>query len=106
MANFTLPESSGYNAGESVIVDPRGKILAIHPSKSEDGIVEAEIPIAAFREGRTIPSYSLEITEHIFDQYQQEVSMNHLDLPKDDLPQTGKEMKVLIDSISHYLNPR
>ena len=30
--------------------------------------------------------------------------MNHLDLAKDELPQTGKEMKVMIDSISRYLN--
>ncbi|MEO1546862.1 MAG: nitrilase-related carbon-nitrogen hydrolase [Bacteroidota bacterium] len=104
MANFTLPEESGYNAGESLIVGPDGKVLAKHPSKSEDGIIEAKIPIAAFRANRKIPSYSLDIVRPIFDQYQQEVPMNHLDLAKDELPQTGKEMKVMIDSISRYLN--
>ncbi|MEM6893079.1 MAG: nitrilase-related carbon-nitrogen hydrolase [Bacteroidota bacterium] len=104
MANFTLPKESGYNAGESLIVGPDGKVLAKHPSKSEDGIIEAKIPIAAFRANRKIPSYSLDIVRPIFDQYQQEVPVNHLDLPKGELPQTGKEMKVMVDSISRYLN--
>ncbi len=104
MANFTLPEESGYNAGESVIVGPDGKIIAMHPSKSEDGIVEAAIPIAAFRKDRKIPNYSLDIVKPIFEQYQQEIPINHLDLPKEQLPQTGKEMKTLVDSISRYLH--
>ena len=104
MANFTLPLESGYNAGESIIVGPEREILAKHPSKTEDGIIEAAIPIAEFRKNRRIPNYSLDITKHIFDQYQQEVPINHLDMPTKELPQTGKEMKVLIDSISRYLN--
>ena len=104
MANFTLPASSGYNAGESIIVSPNREILAKHPSKTEDGIIEAKIPIAAFRLNRKIPNYSLDITMPVLSQYHQEVPINHLDLPKEDLPQTGKEMKVLIDSISRYLN--
>ena len=104
MANFTLPLESGYNAGESMIVGPDGKIIAKHPSKSEDGIIEARIPIAEFRKNRKIPSYSLDIVQPIFKQYQQEVPINHMDLPKEKLPQTGKEMKVYVDSISRYLN--
>ena len=104
MANFTLPLESGYNAGESLIVGPDGKVMAKHPSKSEDGIIEAKIPIAEFRKNRKIPSYSLDIVQPIFEQYQQEVPINHMDLPKEKLPQTGKEMKVYVDSISRYLN--
>ena len=104
MANFTLPPDSKYNAGESVIVGPDGKVLAKHPSKSEDGIIEAEIPIAEFRKNRKIPPYSLEITQPVFEQYQQEVPINHLDLPKEKLPQSGVEMKAMIDSLSRYLN--
>jgi len=104
MANFTLPASSGYNAGESLIVSPDREILAKHPSKTEDGIIEAKIPIAAFRKGRKIPNYSLDITMPVLQQYQQEVPINHLDISKEELPQTGKEMKVLIDSVSRYLN--
>lgn len=104
MANFTLPQESGYNAGESMIVGPDGKVISKHPSKSEDGIIEAKIPIAAFRKNRKLPSYSLDIVKPIFNQYQQEVPINHMDIPKEKLPQTGKEMKVMIDSISRYLN--
>jgi len=102
MANFTLPVSTGYNAGESIIVNPYGDILAKHPSKEEDGIVEAKIPIATFRKDRTIPNYSLEITKPVFEQYQQEIPINHLDIKKEKLPKTGEEMKMLLDSISRY----
>ncbi len=106
MANFTLPISTGYNAGESVILDPNGKILAKHPSKEEDGIVEAKIPIAAFRKDRTIPNYALEMTEPVFQQYQQEIPINHLNIEKNKLPKTGEEMKLLMDSISRYNPPK
>ncbi len=106
MANFTLPVSTGYNAGESVIVDPHGKILAKHPSKEEDGIVEAKIPIAAFRKDRTIPNYALEMTKPVFEQYLQEIPINHLNMKKSKLPKTGEEMKALMDSISRYNPPK
>lgn len=104
MANFTLPLESGYNAGESIIVSPDRKLLAKHPSKTEDGIIEAIIPIKAFRQNRKIPNYSVDITMPVLHEYKQEVPINHIDLPADQLPKTGKEMKILIDSISRYLN--
>ncbi len=106
MANFTLPISTGYNAGESVIVSPHGEILEKHPSKENDGIVEAKIPIAAFRKDRTIPNYALEMTKPVFEQYLQEIPINHLNVKKENLPQTGQEMKVLFDSISRYNPPK
>ncbi|MEP3208131.1 MAG: nitrilase-related carbon-nitrogen hydrolase [Maribacter sp.] len=106
MANFTLPASTGYDAGESVIVGPNGDILAKHPSKEDDGIVEAKIPIASFRKDRTIPNYALKMTNPVFEQYLQEIPINHLDLEKEKLPKTGQEMKLLIDSISRYNPPK
>ncbi len=106
MANFTLPVSTGYNAGESVIVGPNGDILAKHPSKEDDGIIEAKIPIAAFRKDRTIPNYALEMTKPVFEQYKQEIPINHLNMKKESLPKTGAEMKTLMDSISRYNPPK
>lgn len=106
MANFTLPKSTGYDAGESIIVAPNGDVLAVHPSKEEDGIVAAKIPIAAFRRDRTIPNYALQMTKPVFEQYKQEVPINHLEMEKDKLPKTGQEMKLLMDSISRYNPPK
>jgi len=36
-------------------------------------------------------------------QYRQEVPINHLELPTEDLPKTGQEMKMLFDTISLFL---
>jgi len=101
MANiaFDIP---GYNAGESVIVNNKGKILAKSPSKTEDDIIEAEIPIAEFRKNRTQPSFALEMSMPVIQQYVQEHPINHLDIPPEDLPKTGEEMKALLNSISRY----
>ena len=104
MANFTLPVSTGYNAGESVIVDNKGKVIAKHPSKEEDGIIEATIPIAAFRKGRKIPNYAYEMVKPVFNQYKQEIPINHLEIPRESLPKTGQEMKILFDTLSRFLN--
>jgi len=43
------------------------------------------------------------MVQEIFSQYQQEIPMNHLDMPIDQLPQTGEEMKELFDELSRYL---
>ena len=106
---FDIP---GYAAGESVIVDNKGKILAQSESLTEDDIIEAQIPIADFRagklgrgsgpKGRTIPVYALEMTKPVLDQYVQEFPLNHLDLPREELPETGQEMKALMDGVSRY----
>ncbi|MCB2107940.1 MAG: hypothetical protein KDE14_09585, partial [Rhodobacteraceae bacterium] len=83
MSNITFPPESGIPAslgGGSLIVDNRGKILAEDPSNNE-AFIEAEIPIAKFREGRKIPRYAMEVTKPVFEQYVQEVPLNHLDLP-------------------------
>ena len=82
---------------------PKLEILAQDPTTDEEGIIEAEIPIAEFRRNRKIPNYALELVEPVFAQYQQEIPINHLDMPDDQLPATGKAMKKLFDRISRYM---
>jgi predicted amidohydrolase len=106
MSNITFPPDSGVPAsfgGGSLIVGPMGKVLAEDPSNNE-AIVEAEVPIAAFRKGRTIPRFPLEVVAPVFDQYVQEVPLNHLDLPPGKLPQSTKDMKDLLDRNSRWKN--
>jgi predicted amidohydrolase len=106
MSNITFPPESGVPAdfgGKSLIVDPRGRVLAEDPSNN-DSVIEAEIPIAEFRRGRTIPRYPLEVVAPVFGQYVPEVPLNHLDMPADELPQTNQDMKSLIDRVSRWLN--
>ncbi len=105
MSNITFPPESGVPAnlgGGSLIVDPRGKVLAEDPSNNES-FIEAEIPIAKFRQGRSIPRYPLDVVKPVFDQYQQEVPLNHLDVPAKELPQTNEDMKKLLDRNSRWL---
>ena len=64
-----------------------------------------QIPIAEFRENRQLPQYTLELTQHVFDQYVEEIPQNHMDVPPEDLPVDGKEMKQLLDERSRWLNP-
>ena len=107
MSNITFPPESGVPAsagGGSLIVDPRGKVLAEDPSNNES-FIEAEIPIAKFRQGRKIPRYPLEVVKPVFDQYVQEVPLNHLDMPAKDLPQSTADMKGLLDRVSRWMKP-
>jgi predicted amidohydrolase len=105
MCNITFPPGSEAApfGGQSLIVGPRGQVLAEDPSNNE-GIIEAEIPIAEFRRNRTIPHYPLEVVAPVFDQYVQETPLNHMDLPPAELPATGKDMAGLIDRTSRWLN--
>ncbi|WP_371397831.1 nitrilase-related carbon-nitrogen hydrolase [Fretibacter rubidus] len=99
---FDIP---GYSAGESVIIGPKAKILAKSKSLTEDDIIEAEIPIAEFRKNRKIPNYAYEMTKPVLDQYIQEFPINHMDLPRDQLPETGVAMKELMESVSRFNHP-
>jgi len=105
MSNICFPPGSEAEklGGKSLIVGPRGDVLAEDPTNNES-IIEAEIPIAAFRKGRRIPRYPLEVVQPVFQQYRPEVGLNHMDLPRDQLPATGEDMKSLIDRISRWLN--
>lgn len=106
MSNITFPSDSdwAHMGGGSLIVDPDGKVLAEDESNSES-IITAEIPIAAFREGRRINRYPMEVVQPVYDQFIDEVPLNHLDLPPGELPQTGEQMKALMDDQSRWLNP-
>lgn len=107
MSNITFPPDSGVPAsagGGSMIVDNRGEILAEDHSSNES-FIEAEIPIAKFRQGRRIPRYPLDVVRPVFDQYVPELPLNHLDLPADQLPQSTADMKNLLDNRSRWLNP-
>jgi len=102
MTNIAFPESTGFKAGESIIAGPNGEILAKDPSVDQDGIIEATIPIAAFRANRKIPNYAYEMTKPVLDQYVQEFPLNHLDMPREALPETGQDMKAMMESVSRF----
>lgn len=104
MANiaFDIP---GYKAGESVIVNNKGKTIAKSPSLTEDDIIEAEIPMAEFRKNRKIPNFALDVTMPVISQYRQEFPLNHMDLPREDLPETGVAMKEMMESVSRFNHP-
>jgi predicted amidohydrolase len=102
MTNIAFPLSDQFRAGESIIVDPKGNILAKDPSVDQDGIIEAEIPIAEFRKGRKIPNYALDMVQPVFEQYIQEFPINHMNLPREELPETGEEMKAMMEGVSRW----
>ena len=106
MSNITFPPD-GPNAkygGGSLIVGPNGRVLAEDPTNNES-IIEAQIPMAEFRKERRIPRFPLEVVAPVFEQYQQEVPLNHLDLPPEALPKTRADMRDLLDERSRWLNP-
>ncbi|MDP6673456.1 MAG: hypothetical protein QGH93_01205, partial [Gammaproteobacteria bacterium] len=78
-------------------------VLAEDPSNNE-GIIEAEIPIAELRKNRRIPRFPLQVVAPVFAQFQQEAPLNHMDIPAEQLPKTREEMKALLDNVSRWLN--
>ncbi len=106
MSNITFPEGApvpeGFG-GKSLIVGPRGQVLAEDPSNNES-VIEAELNIAELRKDRRIPRYPMEVVRPVFEQFQQELPLNHLDLPREELPQTRQDMKALLDRVSRWLN--
>ena len=106
MSNITFPSDPNFPpgfGGKSLIVGPGGEILAQEPTDKE-AVIEAELNIAELREGRRLPRYPIEMVRPIFDQFRQELPLNHLDLPPDQLPQTRQDMKDLLDRESIWLN--
>ncbi|MEE2902051.1 MAG: nitrilase-related carbon-nitrogen hydrolase [Myxococcota bacterium] len=101
MAN--IPHESKYG-GRSLVVNPEGEVVAQAQGNLTETIVTARIPIGDFRRGRMLPQYTTEFTRHIFEQYQPEIPMDHLDLPEEELPVNGSAMKALLDRISRWLN--
>ena len=80
-------------------------MLAEDPSNDE-AIIEAEIDMAALRQGRGrprhIPHYPMGVVDPVFKQYVEEFPLNHLDVPVEQLPDSGQEMKVLMDKQSRW----
>ncbi|WP_076418237.1 carbon-nitrogen hydrolase family protein [Colwellia sp. UCD-KL20] len=103
MSNIVFPREMQIPAGHSVIVSPQAKILVKEESQYDEAIISAQIPIAKFRKDRRIPNYALEMVQPIFEQYQQEIPINHLDLPEEKLPETGEAMKNLFDKQSRWI---
>jgi predicted amidohydrolase len=106
MSNIVFPPDSrgAPYGGNSLIVSPDGEVLAEAPGNVE-AIISAEIPIAEFREGRTIPRYPLEVVAPVFEQYRQEIPLNHMDLPADQLPPTREAMGEHLDRLSRWIHP-
>lgn len=106
MSNITFPSDPNFPpgfGGNSLIVAPGGKILAQQKGDAE-AVIEAEIEIAKLREDRRLPRYPLDVVKPVFDQFQQEMPLNHLDVPREELPQTRQDMKKLMDRKSKWLN--
>ncbi|MEE4185864.1 MAG: nitrilase-related carbon-nitrogen hydrolase [Gammaproteobacteria bacterium] len=104
MSNIIFPPDSEAAplGGGSLIVAPDGRVLAEAPGNDEM-IITAEIPIAELRRDRRIPRYPLEVVAPVFEQYRDEIPLNHLDLPADELPATRAEMGALLDRVSRWL---
>ncbi len=104
MSNIIFPDDSpaAPQGGNSLIVGPSGEVLA-QAAGNVEAVIEAEIPIAEFRAGRTIQRYPLEMLQPVFSQYQGEVPLNHLDLLPEQLPQTRLDMAALLDRVSRWL---
>lgn len=106
MSNITFPSNPNFPegfGGNSLIVAPGGRILAQQQGDAE-AVIEAEINIAELRKDRRIPRYPMEIVKPVFDQFVQEVPLNHLDMPVEELPQSREDMKKLMDEKSRWLN--
>ena len=106
MSNITFPSDPNFPpgfGGNSLIVAPGGRILAQEVGDQE-AVIEAELNIAELREGRRLPRYPLDVVKPVFDQFEQEMPLNHLDIPRDQLPQTRQDMKKLMDEKSKWLN--
>jgi len=85
--NIGFPESSGTRDEGTVIVDPRGTVLAKTSNHHED-IITARIPIAEFRKTRRVQELPVAILLPVLQQYQPLFQPNAF-LEK--LPQTYQE---------------
>ena len=103
MSNIIFPPNLPHShyGGGSVIVSNKGKVMAKGEGNNE-AIIYATIPIKEFRKNRTIPHYPLSVTKEVFDQYREEIPLNHLDMPSDKLPVDRPAMRKYFDSISNW----
>ncbi len=85
--NIGFPESSGTRDEGTVIVDPRGTVLAKTDNHHED-IITARIPIADFRKTRRVQELPMALMLPVFQQYQPTFQPNAF---MDKLPGTYQE---------------
>jgi predicted amidohydrolase len=85
--NIGFPESSGTRDEGTVIVDPRGTVLAKTDNHHED-IITARIPIADFRKTRRAQELPMALMLPVFQQYQPTFQPNAF---MDKLPATYQE---------------
>lgn len=90
--NIGFPESSGTRDEGTVIVDPRGTVLAKTDNHHED-IITARIPIADFRKTRRVQELPMALMLPIFQQYQPTFQPNAF---MDKLPATYQEAGELV----------
>jgi len=85
--NIGFPESSGTRDEGTVIVDPRGTVLAKTDNHHED-IITARVPIADFRKTRRVQELPMALMLPVFQQYQPTFQPNAF---MDKLPATYQE---------------
>ena len=85
--NIGFPESSGTRDEGTVIVDPRGTVLAKTDNHHED-IITARIPIADFRKTRRVQELPMALMLPVLQQYQPTFQPNAF---MDKLPATYQE---------------
>jgi len=90
--NIGFPEASGTRDEGTVIVDPRGTVLAETDNHHED-IITARIPIAEFRNTRRVQELPMALLLPILQQYQPLFQPNAF---LDKLPQTYQEAGELV----------
>lgn len=90
--NIGFPESSGTRDEGTVIIDPRGTVLAETDNHHEE-IITARIPIAEFRKTRRVQELPMAILLPILQQYQPLFQPNAF---LDKLPETYQEAGELV----------
>ena len=85
-------ETAGATDEGSVIVDPRGTVLARTTSHHEDAAT-ARIPIGDFRKTRRMPEVPIALLRPVLDQYEPVFQPNAF---LDELPETYKEAGALV----------
>ena len=51
-----------------------------------------------------MPRYPLEVVAPVYEQYVDEIPLNHMDIPPEEMPQTRADMKGMLDRVSRWLN--
>ena len=102
-AMASMPIDHDEYGGGSMMVDPMGNVVGRLGVGLEEGVLTCAIPIAGFREGRRLPHVSLGLTGHVFEQYTEEIPLDHMDLHPSRMPRDEREMKSLLDEQSRWL---